>query len=166
FICLGINHILAHSEPLQDIFGIPPTEGTVAEGTKENPLRVPGVTVQEFEGFLQWMNHEEWTSPDNLSEEKLIAILKVTKIWMIQDGLKFTLHHLEKKHLSSTHWLQLAQQFSIQSWIQPAVVELLETPILQLEDINIAQIGLHAFTILAKAKESLEHQCRLYAWYP
>lgn len=95
-----------------------------------------------------------------------MAILKVTKIWMIQEGIKFAVHNLHKKNLSPAHWLQLAQQFSIQSWIQPAVVELLDTPILQMEDRDIAQIGLQAFAILAKAKESLEHQRRLYAWYP
>lgn len=107
-----------------------------------------------------------WSAPENLSEQKLIAILKITKIWMIQDGIKFAVYYLEKKNLSSSRKLQLAQQFSILSWIQPAIVELLDASILQMEDPDIAQIGIQAFTIIVKAKESLEHQRRLYAWYP
>lgn len=116
--------------------------------------------------FLLQFCFREWSSPENLSEEKLIAILKVTKIWMIEDGIKFAVHYLHKKKLSASHQLQLAQQFSIESWIKPAVGKLLETPVLEMEQQEIEQIGLKAFAILVKAKETLEQQHRLYAWYP
>lgn len=52
-----IHRILQQSEPLQGIFGISNIEGKIVEGTKERPIKVPGVTVQEFEAFLEWMNH-------------------------------------------------------------------------------------------------------------
>lgn len=52
-----LDRLLKHSEVLSEIFEIPASETSIVEGTHEYPLVVPGITSQEFERFLNWMDH-------------------------------------------------------------------------------------------------------------
>lgn len=77
-------------------------------------------------------------------------------MWIIRDGINFAIYHLERNSLSAACRLELAQEYSIDSWIREAVEELMITSIRTMSDDDIKRIGIHAFQIIIKAKESLE----------
>ncbi|KAJ3569871.1 hypothetical protein NP233_g4770 [Leucocoprinus birnbaumii] len=148
FAC-DVNRIIRHSRVLRDAFLIfPGPEAESPEGTKENPYEIPGITQAEFEIFLHWLDHMGWEAPEKLSEEHLVIILKMTVLWEIEDGIKFAIHHLDKKPLSPARRLQLAQHFSIHPWIEQPVKQLLACSTLSLSEDDARCIASNALCMV------------------
>jgi hypothetical protein len=80
-----------------------------------------------------------------LNENQLVMILQLSKMWMIDAGVKYAIHSLESLGLPPAHMLGLGQEFSIVEWISPAVTALLVIPLKELSLEDIEQIGLVAF---------------------
>lgn len=88
------------------------------------------------------------------------------KMWFIQDGIKFAQHWLEQRKIPATERLQLAKHYEIRHWVTPAVQELLKTPLSSLSNGDLDFINIRLYSIIAKAKEAIEKQCKLIAACP
>ena len=56
--------LLEHSEPLRNLFEIPPSESS--EGTEANPVLLEEMESETFSNFLKWLNHMYMLPPQVL----------------------------------------------------------------------------------------------------
>jgi hypothetical protein len=86
---------------------------------------------------------------------------------MIEDGVRYAIHHLESLNLGPFCMLQLAAQYHIQQWVAPAITALMNVSVTVAsfgDDAN--HLGFRVYTIIVKAKEMLEKERKLIAAYP
>lgn len=60
------------------------------------------------------------SQPNQLDEAALIAILKVSRFWLIEESIAWVISRLEELDLSPSRRLQLARMYGIPQWIAPA----------------------------------------------
>ena len=53
--CVDLKNLERHSEPIRNIFEIPPSVAN--EGTESNPIFLEGLSAEEFSSFLSWIYH-------------------------------------------------------------------------------------------------------------
>ncbi|KAJ7291323.1 hypothetical protein C8J57DRAFT_1491817 [Mycena rebaudengoi] len=132
------------------------------EGTERFPLHLAGITIQEFEDFLLWVYRIEWTPmSDPVERERIFTnLLKVSSVWEIEVGKKYAKTHLEDLYLPPSRRIELARQYSIHEWVKGAVEEIFQKKLADLSDLDIARIGVKAYSILAKGMERMEVEMR------
>jgi hypothetical protein len=55
---LDLKILMAQSEPIKQIFGIPASEDDgKQEGTEERPIILEGISQSDFQGFVHWLYH-------------------------------------------------------------------------------------------------------------
>lgn len=114
--------------------------------------------------YLCWFR--SWKPPKDLPEAMLVDILHMSKMWLIEDGVKLAQHWLKQSKISTTKRLQLAKHYEIWDWVTPAIQELLKTPLGNLSNVDLDHINIRLYSIIAKAKEALENQRKLIAACP
>ncbi|KAF8054958.1 hypothetical protein FPV67DRAFT_1681221 [Lyophyllum atratum] len=158
-----IGKLRQYSEPLDKILSIPPSFAT--EGTECNPIVLHGLTVEEFESFLMWVNHINWSALD-LTEVQLSNIFKCCRLWEIQPGIDFAIHGIEKLNLSPSRMIKLGITFQISSWIRAAITTLIDTRLAVVNFSELVDIGLVASAAIAKAREMLEEDRKILVVVP
>ena len=100
------------------------------------------------------------SQPNQLDEAALIAILKVSRFWLIEESIAWVISRLEELDLSPSRRLQLARMYGIPQWIAPATRQLIHTPLGNITASDAECLGLQVYTIIAKARERLEIEHR------
>jgi hypothetical protein len=115
------------------------------EGTKSNPIFLEGLSAAEFSSFLRWIYHvcmfvylplcqstkylySDW-QPLPQEESLLINILKVARLWMVESGIQYAIHHLEMFNLHPSRQLEIAIKYKIPEWVAPAIKALMDIPL-------------------------------------
>lgn len=87
-------------------------------------------------------------------------------MWYIHDGINFSQYGLEQLDIPATERIKLAQQYELYNWVAPAIQELLKLPLNSLSNDDLNHINLHVYSIIARAKEAMERQCKIIAAFP
>ena len=69
------------------------------------------------------------TDSQDLDVPSLVAILKVSRLWMIVNSIHWAVSHLNQLCLSPAHKLELAQMYTIPEWVAPAIHSLILSPL-------------------------------------
>lgn len=117
-----------------------------------------------FTCMLKWTG-SDWNSTP-LDEPTLIDIYKVCDLYLIEDGVRFAQEHLANITMSPVHRLELAQRLRIPQWISSPLKHLIDQPLASMSLNDIEHIGLHAFAVIAKARETIKHEVQLLAASP
>ncbi|KAG6835623.1 hypothetical protein H0H93_016423 [Arthromyces matolae] len=163
---IAVGRLQQHSEAFSQILSIPQDGAENPEGTKENPIVVPGVKTEEWRAFLKWLNHIELDPSLILTEEQLLSILKICRIWDITSGITFACHSIEQLDLRPTRMMYLGIHFSKASWIRQAVIGLMDIPLNQISYEEICAMGLKAMVTVAKAREMFEGEMKQLTYSP
>jgi hypothetical protein len=89
-------------------------------------------------------------------------------MWQIDEGTAFAIHHLEKAALPPTRRLELSKMFSVFDWIRPALNRLIldDFLFLNLSGDELTQLGIKTYSIIVKARHTMERERRLIAAVP
>ena len=80
------------------------------------------------------------SQPNELDEQSLIAILKVSKYWQIESSIHWAVGRLEQLGLTSTHKLLLAKTYAIIHWVAPAICHLISAPLSEISQNDAASL--------------------------
>ncbi|KAJ7731988.1 hypothetical protein B0H16DRAFT_1732993 [Mycena metata] len=133
------------------------------EGTLRFPLWRPGTDASEFEDFLRWLYRAAWEGfGHNLEERHRIFthLFKLADMWQIKAARAYATDSLEALPLAASRRLQLAGQFTIVSWVEPAVKHIVERKLSALTLEDIAALGLRVYSTLVKAQELIKIETR------
>ncbi|KAG1750998.1 hypothetical protein EDD22DRAFT_957812 [Suillus occidentalis] len=161
--CVHRGVLVRHSPALEAILAIP--SGYDTDGTEQHPIVLHQISEVDFTYFLNWVYHISSVPPPP-EEQLLVAILKVSHLWMISNSIKFAIGGLENLTLQPTRRLELARLYSIPQWIAPAIREIIPLSLANTTDTEAAQMGFKVYTIIAQAKEVIERERRALAAYP
>ncbi|KAG1893888.1 uncharacterized protein F5891DRAFT_1195803 [Suillus fuscotomentosus] len=161
--CVHRGVLVRHSPALEGILAIP--SGYDTDGTEQLPIVLQQISEQEFTHFLNWVYHISSVPPPP-EEQFLVAILKISHLWMISNSIKFAIDGLENLTLHPTRRLELARLYSIPQWIAPAIREIMTSSLTNTTDNEATQMGFKVYTIIARAKEVMERERRALAAYP
>ncbi|KAJ7633269.1 hypothetical protein FB45DRAFT_1148931 [Roridomyces roridus] len=154
--------LLKISEGLSAILTIPTNkaaEDPDREGTEQVPLLVAGLTNLEFEDFLRTFVYR--MSPlsnasDDEKERMFTNLLKISDLYIIAAGKDVAVENLDSIYLPPTRKLQLACEFRILKWIEPAVKSIISRPIHQLTTDEAERVGFSVYRILVQARDLVE----------
>ncbi|KAI6139225.1 hypothetical protein BKA82DRAFT_165938, partial [Pisolithus tinctorius] len=77
--------LFVHSPTLEDIFTLP--SGIENDGADEDhPIGLPGISGDEFGHFVSWLYHVSGSVPHEQNLPSLVAILKVSRLWQINNN--------------------------------------------------------------------------------
>ncbi|KAG6333533.1 hypothetical protein ID866_5558 [Astraeus odoratus] len=110
-----------------DMFSIPQGDKAVVEGLcDENPIRLDGVTKDDFEQLLKALfcrqNGSQPPLPDNVKQ--WTSVLKLSTMWDFQIVRQSAIRALDSLQIDPVDRVALAQQYDIQEWLVPALNEL------------------------------------------
>jgi hypothetical protein len=93
----------------------------------------------------------------NLEERErvLTNLLKVCSLWEISVGKNYAKLNLEGIYLDPSRRLELARQYSIHEWVPGAVDEIFQGKLADLNDLDLARMGVKVYSIIAKGMERL-----------
>ncbi|KAF9230040.1 hypothetical protein BU15DRAFT_84126 [Melanogaster broomeanus] len=155
--------LTVHSAAWRDILKIP--SGIESDGTEAHPILLEGITESEFAHFVTWVYHVG-SNETELDEAALIAILKVSRLWMIENSITWAVNHLARLDLSPARKLQLARMYIIPAWIAPAIRQLMALPLASIAASDADNMGLVVYTIVARAHEATEKERKALAAVP
>ncbi|KAG1741684.1 hypothetical protein EDB19DRAFT_1907907 [Suillus lakei] len=161
--CVHRGVLVRHSPALEAILAMP--SGYDTDGTEQLPIVLHQISEEDFTYFLNWVYHISSVPPPP-EEQLLVAILKVSHLWMISNSIKFAIDGLENLTLQPTRRLELARLYSIPQWIAPAIHEIIPMSLVNTTDTEAAQMGFKVYTIIARAKEVIERERWALAAYP
>ncbi|KAI6149154.1 hypothetical protein BKA82DRAFT_4389721 [Pisolithus tinctorius] len=99
--------LFVHSPTLEDIFTLP--SGIENDGADEDhPIGLPGISGDEFRHFVLWLYHVSGSVPHEQNLPSLVAILKVSRLWQINNSITWAIAHLDQLNLSAVQKLELA----------------------------------------------------------
>ncbi|KAJ7857828.1 hypothetical protein B0H14DRAFT_2578188 [Mycena olivaceomarginata] len=154
---------------MQSILSIPDgkaADDPTREGSEAYPLLLSGVTELEFNDFLLWLYRLGWESLNNTDERERIFthLLKLSDQWDIEAGKAHSIHNPQTLVLPPSRRLELAGKYTIPQWVEPAGREILDQKLAILTDADICAMGWKVYSMLAKARESLETETRRTAF--
>ncbi|KAG6814706.1 hypothetical protein H0H93_012538, partial [Arthromyces matolae] len=101
-----------------------------------------------------------------LTEDQLLSILKICRIWDIKSGITFACHSIEQLDLPPTRMMYLGIHFSKASWIRQAVIALMDVPLNHISYEDITAMGLKAVVTVAKAREMFQGEMKQLTYSP
>ncbi|KAI5990740.1 hypothetical protein EDD15DRAFT_2197815 [Pisolithus albus] len=134
--------LFVHSPTLENIFALP--SGVENDGEDEDhPIFLPGISGEEFDHFMSWLYHVSGALPHDQNLSSLVAILKVSHLWQIENSIAWAIAHLNQLELSAVHKLELECKYTIHNGL-PLLV----------------------YSIIARAREVMEMEWRTIAAVP
>ncbi|KAL0948682.1 hypothetical protein HGRIS_010487 [Hohenbuehelia grisea] len=161
---VDIGSLQEYADAIKEIFSIPPT-GPIDEGTESRPIIIQGITATQMDAFLTWLWHIEWR-PVPPEEDILVAILHISHMWLVKSGENYAVHHIKNLGLHPARMVELGVRYDVAHWIEAAIPMLLNTPMRQLSDCHMAQLGIKIIGVITKAQETLEEHRKRLAHYP
>ncbi|KAJ7118274.1 hypothetical protein C8R44DRAFT_790512 [Mycena epipterygia] len=92
-----------------------------------------------------------------VSEDFLISVMKLSAYWDIDDGMTYTKEEFTRRgnQLHPALQFELGRCFRIDAWIEPGFRRLMDINILDLDSIQINQIGLQGYSHLTRTKAKI-----------
>ncbi|KAI5993212.1 hypothetical protein EDD15DRAFT_2367447 [Pisolithus albus] len=157
--------LFVHSPTLENIFALP--SGVENDGEDEDhPIFLPGISGEEFDHFVSWLYHVSGAVPHDRNLPSLVAILKVSRLWQIENSIAWAIAHLNQLELSAVHKLELARKYTIPQWIAPAVRSLTLASLSAIDEDETLVLGVRVYSIIARAREVMEMERRTIAAVP
>ncbi|KAJ7645240.1 hypothetical protein DFH06DRAFT_1333528 [Mycena polygramma] len=167
-----VSHFKILSPNVASILNIPDNMAGPKQGSEANPILLEGFTREVFEDFLAWIYRAEWTpfgSTDlEVKERRLVNLLRVGRLWEINEAVQYAKHHLDAMYLPSSRRLQLARMFSLYDieWIDQPVRALVTGKLDWITPEDIDRLGTKAYSIIARAKETLWQEIHISCCVP
>ena len=98
--------------------------------------------------------------------EQLLNILHILHMWKMEQCVNFAASELAKRSLHPVHRLKLAQQYSLQDWIEIPIRMLLNTPLERYTEENETNLDFSLYMIIATTKESISTARKRLAHHP
>ncbi len=96
-----------------------------------------------------------------------MAVLKLSTFFVIEDGRDFATRHLPQ--LSSFRpslQIQLARNYRIDHWLEPAFRQLLSVPLQRLSETEADEIGFFVYRLVTITKAKIDDHRRILAFSP
>ncbi|KAI5984838.1 hypothetical protein EDD15DRAFT_2374740 [Pisolithus albus] len=156
--------LFMHSQALETILTLP--SGIEGDGENSNhAIFLEGISMDEFEHFVSWVYHVGSATQQH-TIASLTAILKISRLWMIENSILWAIANLEQLDLSPAHKLELAHKYNIPGWIPLTAQALIFSPLSAISDDDVCRLGLRAYSIIAKACEMVECERKTIAAVP
>lgn len=175
---LDVARLLTHSTVLQQLLG--DTDGHIGqpgEGTEENPIKLDKqCTAAQLANFFGWLYHEyvcpncillrrtefsrdrSWADLPIDHIQQLVDILHVSHMWGVAAGINFASERLlrfEQAAFRSARRLRLALLYGLNSWVEGAVRDLLQTPLPLLTVEDKRHLGFRFYVAIAEAQSAI-----------
>ncbi|KAI5994243.1 hypothetical protein EDC04DRAFT_2586389 [Pisolithus marmoratus] len=121
---------------------------------EDHPIVLPGISGEEFEHFISWLYHQ-WNCSHDRNLPLLWQVLKVSRLWQIDNSISWAIAHLDQLELSAVHKLSL-QQYMIPQWIAPSVRSLTLASLSAIDEDEALVLGVRVYSIIARAREVME----------
>lgn len=140
-------------------------------GTEKEPYVVMGVTPQQFQLFLTFIEHKyvspslvyclvvlispcesHWEPPLVFSESELLDLYRVTAIYLCPKALDWVVERLELLELHPSRKLGLAIELGIKQWVRPTVKALMTIPMYTLDDSQRRSMGTDVALLITVAQ--------------
>ncbi|KAJ3534854.1 hypothetical protein NMY22_g6737 [Coprinellus aureogranulatus] len=143
-----VHRVLRHgleecSSIFRNMFSLPQCtseSGTLSakEGdTDENPIRLTGCTSEEFESLIAIMYPLLQRAPE-LSKEKWVGVLKLARLWDMQEVAGIAIAKLSGFDLSPVEKIKLGKAHGVATWLKEGYAALLGS----LSDIALPELAL------------------------
>ncbi|KIO02198.1 hypothetical protein M404DRAFT_28110 [Pisolithus tinctorius Marx 270] len=140
--------------------------GVEGDGEDSNhAIFLEGISREEFTHFVAWVYHVG-SAAQHHTIPSLTAILKISRMWMIENSIEWAISNLEKLDLSPAHKLELTRRYSIPEWIPHATQALVISPLAVISKDDVSWLGLRVYSIIAKAWEMIECEQKTIAAVP
>ncbi|KAJ3536486.1 hypothetical protein NMY22_g6022 [Coprinellus aureogranulatus] len=143
-----VHRVLRHgleecSSVFRDMFSLP--QGTSESGTlsakegdtDENPIRLTGCTSEEFESLIAIVYPLLQRAPE-LSKEKWVGVLKLARLWDMQEVAGIAIAKLSSFDLSPVEKVKLGKAHGVATWLKEGYAALLGS----LSDIALPELAL------------------------
>ncbi|KAF7309198.1 BTB domain-containing protein [Mycena kentingensis (nom. inval.)] len=120
-----------YSEIFAHLFEVPQLEakgGSTIQGqSDENPIRLEGVTVVEFESLLKviFPIKASENAQDDLSNEDWVAILKLATMWRFLEIRQTAIRVLDERSMPLVRQVVLGKAYDVPTWLRAGYLGLL-----------------------------------------
>ncbi|KAI0054651.1 hypothetical protein BV25DRAFT_1833563 [Artomyces pyxidatus] len=143
------------SSVFNDLFDLPPTQDP--EGcSDETPIVLQGVTEADFDHLMTflWGSNPEQKPP---TLPYLIAVLKLSDLWDIQDGREYAIPQLElQRDFNNFLKLSCAVKYHVDHWVADSFRSLLLLDLDEYQPGQIDELGLRVYTALSFVRFKLD----------
>lgn len=175
------------SRVIADLMNLPQGECSNLEGkSDEHPIVLAGLQASEFEFLLVYMYNQSVCFRGILSSfcdlalrvvvsqqeaepsiPYLVALMKMSGFFEVPDARSFAIKNLERHaEFSPALQLQLARQYDVAQWLEPAFRALVWTPLKKITVEDAATIGGTAYYVLSQTKVRIDDLIRAIAYCP
>ncbi|KAJ3557639.1 hypothetical protein NP233_g11689 [Leucocoprinus birnbaumii] len=125
-------------------------------GTEVQPVHLHQVDEQEKKVLLRWLIRSD-IDPPSFDRQALVMLLNASTALEVEGARAFGLQGLDNMNppLSPAMRLDLACDYRVVEWVRIAVEALINSPISDLDGLDIDLMGWDAFAIIVKAREVL-----------
>ncbi|KAI1787733.1 hypothetical protein LXA43DRAFT_1184327 [Ganoderma leucocontextum] len=111
------------SEAFSATFTLPPVNGAygVEGSSDDNPIKLEGVTEDEFRPLLWVMFRSGYGSSRTLTQTQWISVLRLSTMWFFKDLRERAVNELSKLVSTPAARIVLARKFNIPGWTEPAL---------------------------------------------
>ncbi|EIW74321.1 hypothetical protein CONPUDRAFT_33640, partial [Coniophora puteana RWD-64-598 SS2] len=151
--CVPRSMLQRYSDVFKDLFELPTSESTGAEGeSKENPIVLEDIKAWEFKQLLKTIFFRHDDQP--VTQEEWVAVLKLTHRWEMAELHRVAMESLSAMPMDPVEKAGLAQDLDIQEWKLPAYQEIARrSEPLTMSDVD--RLGLDTILKLAAVRESI-----------
>ncbi|KAH8100407.1 hypothetical protein BXZ70DRAFT_190543 [Cristinia sonorae] len=113
-----------NSTIFQDMYSVPIPKGTPADGSSSDcPLRLAGVTSDEFVTLLKAMYPPHLYEDVKLSADEWQTVLRMANMWQFQVLRNLAISRLQPvvDAMSAPEALSMARKYDVDSWLENAV---------------------------------------------
>ncbi|TFK57898.1 hypothetical protein BDN72DRAFT_748655, partial [Pluteus cervinus] len=125
---ISLAQLRLSSEAFHELFGIPQDASSPVGREEGHPIRLEGVSADEFTSFLDWLYHIPGAS-DVFDEAKLLNILKFSHMWICDGAKQFAMNGLNALNLPPSRKLEIGISFGLRDWIASSINTLVLTPL-------------------------------------
>ncbi|TBU29227.1 hypothetical protein BD309DRAFT_989924 [Dichomitus squalens] len=114
------------SKAFSDTFGLPPLNSAYGvEGSNDdNPIKLEGVTEEEFRPLLWVMFRAGYGSARILTQPQWTSVLRLATMWIFDDIRERAITELSRLVTSPAARIVLARRYNIPGWLEPALTTL------------------------------------------
>ncbi|KAF9525017.1 hypothetical protein CPB83DRAFT_571931 [Crepidotus variabilis] len=146
------------SEKFAELLEAPIKTGEFKVGTKENPLELKDVTLDEFESFLWVFYNRKYSDYSEGTAENYVAILKISEEYGFPNVKAFAIDALEaRSDIMLSQRIALYRHYRVgKKYILPLFLQaIMREEVDWISDEEIEEVGPQAFNYLLRARERL-----------
>ncbi|KAF9453369.1 hypothetical protein P691DRAFT_695060 [Macrolepiota fuliginosa MF-IS2] len=160
------HFLIKESEVFRNMFASPKAESTATEGTcDEQPILIPGVTVEEFETLLEFLyspphvNNKGTANEADAQKRREVnlRLLSISHRFLFDDIFKYVASQLPPQEIPVLERIRLGDKYRVQTWLSSAYEELLSRPE-PLDEEEADALGISRVVCFIRAKEDMHRE--------